>query len=200
MFISFLGCDGSGKSAVISEISIELRKRGKEVTLGHWRPRVFGLEGAPATLATADDPHGQIPRGQIASSVKLAWLWLNWWLGWWRVLCVASKVGFVIFDRYHVDLLVDPKRYRYGGPGWLAKLASDAMPQPDLVFFLDADPLVLLARKQEVSYGSLKDAREKYHAICKNHHRFYIVDASQPLDTVIKEVMLIIRGVNASLK
>ena len=62
----------------------------------------------------------------------------------------------MLFDRYHGDLLVDPRRYRYGGPMSLARLIVRFMPQPDLVFFLDATPEILLARKQEVSHAALE--------------------------------------------
>lgn len=186
-FISFLGCDGSGKSAVISGVSAQLRSQGGLVALGHWRPQALD-GGNPAAAATADNPHGQVPRGALTSLLKLGWLWLNWWLGWWRFLKRSSKEGVVLFDRYHADLLIDPRRYRYGGPMWIARLASRCMPQPDLVIFLDAPPEVLLARKQEVGRNALENARRKYLDLCTGHPRFKVVDASQSLDQVIEAV------------
>jgi thymidylate kinase len=95
----------------------------------------------------------------------------------------------LLFDRYHADLLVDPRRYRYGGPMWLARLASRLMPQPDIVCFLDAEPEVLLARKQEVGREALAESREKYLALSATHRRFRIIDAAQPLEKVIEEVV-----------
>ena len=189
MFLSFLGCDGSGKSAVITGLTERLISDGQQVQSGHWRPRAFATDSSKSALATADDPHGQIPRGTPTSILKLGWLWLNWWLGWWRFHRKASRDGVVLFDRYHADLLVDPRRYRYGGPLWLARLASKWMPQPDIVIFLDADPDVLLSRKQEVPREALEASRQKYLALCASHSRFKIVDASQPLDQVIEEVL-----------
>ena len=188
MFISFLGCDGSGKSAVIAGVAERLRAQGVVVTHGHWRPQALD-GGSEAAAATADDPHGQVPRGVVSSVLKLGWLWLNWWLGWWKFLRKASRDGVVLFDRYHADLLVDPRRYRYGGPMWLARLASNLMPQPDVVIFLDAEPEVLLSRKQEVSEEALAAARERYLGLCRSHARFRIIDASQPLAEVIGEVV-----------
>jgi thymidylate kinase len=58
------------------------------------------------------------------------------------------------------------------------------MPQPDLVFFLDAPPEVLLDRKQEVSREALEKSRERYLRLCQTSDRFRVVDASQPLDAV----------------
>ncbi len=196
MFLSFLGCDGSGKSAVIAGLTDHLRARGVTVTHGHWRPMAFAAEAPDSARATADDPHGQRPRGAITSILKLGWLWLNWWGGWWKFLRVASRDGVVLFDRYHADLLVDPRRYRYGGPMWLAQIASNLMPQPDLVIFLDADPDVLLSRKQEVPREALERSRERYLALCAAHPRFNIIDASQPLDQVIDDVSQLVASLH----
>lgn len=191
MFLCFLGCDGSGKSAVIAGVTELLRKHDVVVTQGHWRPAAVGSSG---NGAAADDPHGQIPRGGIGSALKLVWLWLNWWGGWWRFLRRASASGVVLFDRYHADMLVDPRRYRYGGPMWLARLASRMMPQPDMVIFLDAEPEVLLSRKREVSGEALAAARGKYLDLCASHPRFKIIDASQPLENVIEEAVGILNS------
>jgi thymidylate kinase len=185
---AFLGCDGSGKSAVITGVTERLEKLGVKVTCGHWRPQALD-PGSEAAAATADDPHGQVPRCMMTSVIKLSWLWLNWWLGWFRFLKERSASGVVLFDRYHADLLVDPRRYRYGGPIWLACLASRMMPQPDLVIFLDAEPDVLLSRKQEVSRQALEASRKSYLQFCQGGGRFVVVDASLPLDQVVTRVL-----------
>jgi thymidylate kinase len=186
-FIAFLGCDGSGKSAVIAGVAEHLREKGESVTLGHWRPKPFASETTHSSAA--EDPHGQEPRGAVGSILKLAWLWLNWWIAWLRHLGRESRVGYVLFDRYHGDLLVDPRRYRYGGPMTIARLAMRLMPQPDLVIFLDATPEVLLSRKQEVGTEALAASREEYLAFCRGDTRALLVDACQPLASVIAEAV-----------
>ena len=186
-FIAFLGCDGSGKSAVIQGLKSHLEAEGHEVVLGHWRPQPFSKSNGHS--AAADEPHGQAPRGYAASVLKLAWLWANWWLGWSLGLWQTSRHGYVLHDRYHGDLLVDPRRYRYGGPMWLAKLASRLMPQPDQIIYLDAPPDVLLARKQEVPAESLERSRAAYLHLAQTAPRFRIVDASRTLVQVIADVI-----------
>jgi thymidylate kinase len=114
-------------------------------------------------------------------------------VGWFRFLKTNANKGLVIFDRFHADMLVDPKRYRYGGPLWLARLASRLMPQPDKVFFLDASPAVLLSRKQEVSKEALEISRKRYLELAVSHSRIQVIDASQPLNTVVSEVVRIIK-------
>jgi thymidylate kinase len=187
-FIAFLGCDGSGKSAVIQGVAARLEAEGHPVTLGHWRPKPFASSSG-GTPSAADDPHGQAPRGFASSILKLGWLWLNWWVAWFQYLRRDSHHGYVLFDRYHGDLLVDPRRYRYGGPMWLANLASRWMPQPDRVIFLDAPPAVLLTRKQEVSEEALKRGRAAYLAMATRTPQIRVVDAGQPLAVVIDTVL-----------
>jgi thymidylate kinase len=184
-FIAFLGCDGSGKSAVIQGVAARLVADCHQITFGHWRPTPFA--SSSNHTHNAADPHGQQARGLISSILKLGWLWFNWWLAWFKYLRRDSRNGFVLFDRYHGDLLVDPKRYRYGGPAWLARIACRMMPQPELVVFLDAPPDVLLSRKQEVGKAALELARCSYLNFCHNLPSCRIIDASQPLESVITE-------------
>lgn len=187
-FVSFLGCDGSGKSAVIASLTTNLGSSGKKVSRGHWRPFPFSSASTEGTPTVADDPHGKEPRGALSSVMKLGWLWLNWWLGWWKSLRKDSRDGFVLFDRFHGDLLVDPRRYRYGGPMWVARLACRLMPRPDLVLFLDADPEVLLSRKREVPREALVRSREAYLRLAESQPWIRVIDASRPLETVVAEV------------
>lgn len=187
-FIALLGCDGSGKSAVIEEVAERLGAEGVVVRRGHWRPK-FVRGKAGAGVCSAEDPHGEPPRGVLGSILKLGWLWVNWWGGWWGGLRGVRVRGVVLFDRYHGDLLVDPRRYRYGGPMWVAKVATRWMPQPDLVLFLDADPEILLSRKQEVSLKTLEASRSKYLAMLAHQPRGFVVNAGLPLEEVVSDVL-----------
>jgi len=142
--------------------------------------------------APSDDPHGLRPRGRVSSVLKLGWLWTNWWIAWLLGLRASSRNGIVLYDRYHADLLVDPRRYRYGGPLCLARLASRCMPQPDLVIFLDAPVEILLSRKQEVAKVTLETSRGAYLALATHNPRIRIIDASQPLQHVVGSVVNLI--------
>ena len=185
--IAFLGCDGSGKSTVIKEVTRRLGEQGHTVSTGHWRPTPFGKRGSGTSAA--DDPHGQPPRGFASSVAKLGWLWINWWAGWLGGLARQRRNGWVLYDRYHGDLVVDPKRYRYGGPQGLARLASATMPQPDKIIFLDAPADVLLARKQEVAKEALESLRDRYLRFGADSPRFLVVDCACPVERVVETVM-----------
>lgn len=194
-FIAFLGCDGSGKSTVIEQIDAALREREIAVLRGHWRPAP--LDASRDASPAAENPHGNSPRGGAASIAKLGWLGFSWWIGWFAGLRGAASAGHLVFDRYHADLLVDPARYRYGGPKGIARLASALMPQPDRVIFLDAPPEILFSRKQEVPLAALAASRDRYLALCKTHPRFRVIDASRPIDEVVAAVLKEIESIRS---
>jgi thymidylate kinase len=186
-FIVFLGCDGSGKSTVISQLSDRLQTRGIEVWNGHWCPVAGGGD-----KTTAPDPHGQIPRGFFASIAKLVVLCIRWWRAWifggWGHI---SRSGVVLFDRYYGDLCVDPIRYRYGAAMWLAEFWTGLLPQPDFLFFLDADPEVLLSRKQEVGRDALERSRYGYKMLVERAGG-RVIDVARPVEAVVDEIYQLI--------
>jgi hypothetical protein len=68
----------------------------------------------------------------------------------------------VQFDRYFHDVLVDPRRYRYGGPKWFAALLSRLLPEPDLVIVLDANEDLIFSRKTELTRAEIQRQRQAY--------------------------------------
>lgn len=184
-FIAFLGPDGCGKSTILREVGTYFKNAGTAVVYYHWRPDPFRKNRGNQT---APDPHGKPPRSCITSCIKLFWIVANWQIGWWTGLRRASRRGLVLFDRCYTDILIDPARYRYGGPVGLARLMEFFVPRPDLVFLLDADAALLLARKQELSFPILKQLRHTYLACANKRSNFYILDASKPVGEMLLEV------------
>ena len=131
--------------------------------------------------------------GFLASLAKLGLLMVDWTIGYWFDLAHSRAKGMLlIFDRHFVDLWVDPKRYRYGGPMWLARLVGRFIPKPDLFFFLDLPAEVAHARKPEVSLEEAKRLREHYLKLALSVPNAHVVDASRPLEEVVAEVEEII--------
>lgn len=93
-----------------------------------------------------------------------------------------------MFDRYYDDLLVDPRRYRYGGPLWLARLTRRLVPRPQLVVLLDASPELLWVRKHEVALEETARQRDAYLRLVRGLRNGCVVDASEPLDRVVANV------------
>lgn len=62
------------------------------------------------------------------------------------------------------------------------------LPKPDLVIYLDAPGEVLLARKGEGTVEALEQRRVEYRAIASLVPRFVEVDATGPVDAVVRAV------------
>jgi thymidylate kinase len=160
------------------------------VKMRHLKPQlVFQRRCEPVTIVV--DPHGKPPRSALTSVAKIfVWLMEEWYAN----LFQNKKETLLICDRYYHDLLVDPKRYRYGGPMWTARLIGRLMPQPALWVLLDAPAEVLQARKQEVPPAETERQRQAYLAFVRVQRDHVIVDASQSLDRVIADVERAVNG------
>jgi len=189
--IVFFGPDGCGKSSVADELKVALGKSfASEKGLHcHWKPvRPKGTSAGPI-----EDPHGKPPRNLWFSLMYFMHHYLPFMWGWW--LCVKPvlfKNGLVIIDRYYYDFFVDPRRYRLTLPQWVAKLGYVFVKNPDLVFCLDAEPEILQARKNEVSFEECKRQREAYRALAETLPNGHVIDASQPLEQVAFDVQTIV--------
>ncbi len=181
----FLGPDGAGKSSVIAEFSPQLTMIFRGQTQFHLMPR---LRPASQTNAPETRPHAKQPRSIFGSLAKLLFFAFRYWLGWGVVWWKRNRSHLIIFDRYYHDILVDPIRYRYGGPMWIANMIGRLIPQPDLFILLDAPAEVLQSRVQEVPFSETVRQRENYREfiIIKSHG--YIIDASRSLIDVTSNV------------
>lgn len=184
--VAFIGTDGSGKSTAIERIEQDLRPAFTRTRQFHLRPRFGGqMQGSvPVT-----EPHAERARGMVTSPAKIGLWWAYYTLGY--ALVVYPRLvrsTLVLFDRYYHDLLVDPLRYRYGGPMWLARWVGKLIPKPDLWILLDAPAEVLQSRKQEVPANETARQREAYLRLVQGMNNSVVVDASQPLDDVVREV------------
>ena len=155
-----------------------------EIQARHLKPRLVARRGSSAD-ANSVDPHGMQPRSAPASLAKIC----IWFLEeWYARFFLENRKALLICDRYYHDLLVDPRRYRYGGPRWIARLVGKLMPQPRLWVLLDAPTEVLRARKQEVSVEETARQRDAYRAFVQTQRNYVIVDASQTLRSVIDDL------------
>ena len=114
---------------------------------------------------------------------------VGWWIfgDWGRV----SRSGAVLSDRYYGDLCVDPARYRYGGPMWLAKLWTRLLPSPDHLLLLDAEPEILLSSKQEVNHKALERSLTSYHRLVERAGG-RVINVARPVETIAEEILGII--------
>lgn len=186
MSLVFLGPDGCGKSSVIAAVSEQLVPAFRQVEYRHLRPGLTPRKPGPPVT----DPHAKASRGWAGSVLKLLHFWVSYLLGTllWLYPRTVCSTG-VIFDRYYQDILADPRRYRYAAAPFFARSLGRLLPQPDLVFILDAPPDVLQARKQEVPLAESARQREAYRALASEFRRVVVIDAARPLAEVSADVL-----------
>ena len=183
--VVFLGPDGSGKSTVVERLSQELARGGWNSRICHLRPHW----GRSFRGTAVTDPHGALPRNSLRSVAQLVWWLVDYRMSRLRMWVPDVRPRTVVlFDRYIYDVLVDRKRYRYGGPLWLARLAARLSPEPDLVIVLEAPPPVLRSRKEEVELAELERQVVAYAQLAGRVRSGYVVDANRPVDEVVAGV------------
>lgn len=157
----------------------------------HLKPRlVLPRRGEGITIVI--DPHGLPPRSTLTSLAKIfVWLMEEWY----AYLFQERKTKLLLCDRYYHDLLIDPIRYRYGGPMWAARMVGWLMPRPRLWLLLDAPAEVLQARKQEVTPEETARQRQAYLEFVRQQRSYAVIDASQALDKVVGDAEKAIAGV-----
>lgn len=185
MFVACLGPDGAGKSTVVRRIQSGLGQCFRRTDLFHLRPRI--LQGTSASRKPTYEPHALPNRGLVASIAKLLFLVCDYQIGYWtRVRPLLVRSSLVVFDRYFHDLTTDSRRFRYGGPAWMVRLAGYLVPQPDLVLLFDAPGEVIRARKQELPADEIDRQLSEYRRIIRKG-AVHILDAAQPVDAVTAE-------------
>lgn len=194
MMIVLLGPDGSGKSSLIQGIRERLKPVFREMYFFHLRFPLLPNRSEKSTSVT--EPHAQVEYSPLKSICKILYFIVRYQVGYWlHYRLIRSPNILIAFDRYYHDLMVDPKRFRYGAPLWLAEKAFALIPKPHAVILLDAPAEVLQARKQEVPFAETERQRFTYLKLVESIPTGYVVDAALPLEQVIERVEMIVRTV-----
>lgn len=190
LFVAVLGPDGSGKSTLLENLPSQLGVLFRRNRVIHLRPNVLMRWRKPVPSAK---PHAQELRGWFASLAVLCATSMEWAAGYWFVVRPAlARSGLVLFDRYIYDLLMDPRRYRYGGPWWALKAACAVAPRPDLILVLDAPEATVMSRKQEVDPAELSRQRAAYAEFAARHKKAFLIDAGQAVEQVSRSAEAVV--------
>ncbi len=184
LIVAVLGPDGAGKSTLIEGLKRELSGTFRRIQSYRFRPDIFHRNLA----GPEPHPHAKSRRSRWLSILKVLYLIGDYGLGYLiRVRPKLIRSDLVIFDRYYDDILVDPARYRYGGPRWLIKFARHIIPRPDITLILDASEDQLLARKMELPREELQRQRFAYRQLAAEAPNTVMLDASRPAVEVVRQ-------------
>jgi thymidylate kinase len=188
LFCVVLGPDGVGKSTTIQRLQLELQTIFGPCRKERWRPGII-RKVTPDTSSRM--PHAKSQRGGFSSTLFVFWLALDFSIGYAiSAYPEMARSETIIFDRYFHDLLIDPKRYRYAGPMWLARLISRFMPPRKALFIiLDAEEGVILSRKQELPLHELRRQRKAYRNFGSRAPSSMIISTEKPVDEIVAEII-----------
>jgi thymidylate kinase len=194
LFLVLLGPDGVGKSTLVTGMITSLTPLFRHHNVFHWRPGV--LVPIEEGDAPSGNPHDGPPRSALVSILFLFGFCLDYWLGYaLRIRPLLAQSGFVIFDRYYYDLLVDQKRYRYAGPMSLLRLLLRIIPgRKNLVLILDAPEDVVLSRKQQLTPEELRRQRVSYRGLTQVLENSHIIETHHGVEQTLAESCRTVTG------
>jgi thymidylate kinase len=185
LLVAIMGPDGAGKSTLIAGLDRILGSAFRHTDSFHLRPAILKSrgDGPPVT-----DPHGMPPRSTSASVAKVAFYAAEYVLGYaLRLKPALGHTTLIFADRYFDDLMIDPRRYRYGGPASLLRLTRRIIPKPDLWLFLDVPEEQLLGRKSEVSLEEARRQRAAYRELAAETRNAVVIDGSCEAPAVVAQ-------------
>ena len=202
--IAFVGTDGSGKTTVMNAVLPELEKSiGAKFIVHHLKPdflpplgRFRGVKHEEGYVCT--NPHGSKPSGFWGSCFRLAYLTLDYVLGYWfkvRPKTKSPDVAGWIFDRYAYDMLIDPLRFRLKLPQWLVKMALDVIPNPDVVVCLGGDAEKIHARKPETSLEEVQRQVAELKKFFDGNNRAVWIDTTTSIEDSCNAAMAAMSGI-----
>ncbi len=194
LHVVFLGPDGVGKTTLIGSIERELAGAFADVVIEVVAPSLSQIVDGLFRRRERSGPDGGASRPQAlgAHPLALSLMKAMYWLVYYTLVYLLTvrpslaKGRLVLQHRHLLDALVDPKRYRYGGPQWVLRVLLHIVPRPDVVLLLDAPSAVVRSRKQELPQAEIERQRVAYRALATAVPNGYVLDAAAPRDDVAR--------------
>jgi len=188
LVVGILGRDGSGKSTFVSEVANALGTYFTSTTTFKKCPAIFYKKAIFNKNEGYDNskPHLYSKRNSFQSFLKLTLLLTEFMLGYWiKVFPAKVKSHLILYDRYFIDILADPLRYRIKNNKLFIKIIHQILPKPDLWIILDLPSHVLLQRKQELTYDKAEQLRYEYLKLQKILSNCIVINNEEEIEKTV---------------
>ena len=193
LILGVSGLDGSGKSTLVDRLISDIRKASDEEPqlvhlLPNWIPLPHQLLRRKKTQNNYTRPYAEPPvSSRLNGGARLAFYLCAFTLA--RVsLWIGAKRGqLIIMDRCLLDFASDLTRARIPAkrlPAWLLR----ALMPTGRLFYLDASPENVVARKGELSLKKATALQVSYRGTCQMVGAT-LLNGDNPPDTVFKELL-----------
>jgi hypothetical protein len=177
--VCILGVESDRKAAVIEALKPMLQSAAVWMESDPSGLRL-PLVGRSRGTVPSGETSAQEPAGWLTSmSHMVLWLiedWLDQFIG-------RTNLTLRISGSSFADLLIDPKKHRYGGPMGFARLVGKLFPSPDLWILLDRAAEGSQASR-EALFAEAARRLEAYRSFVKTRKSYVILDASGSASTV----------------
>jgi len=188
--VVFLGPDGAGKTTLLTLVKSELAARGVDFAHYYFSPGYLKRYRSSGTPKTTNNPHEGRQYSAGLVSLKILLMLFEFNMGLPRV---KRRNDLVLFDRFILDLLVDPRRYRMNRVRWWMRALLKLSPRVDLGVIIVAPPDVIQERKQEVTREETERQIAAYRNATGLFLRAIVVENIGPPEMAAKKIVEEIR-------
>lgn len=217
--VALTGPDGAGKTTVSRMLEQSLPVPAKYVYMGInqdavnfalpttllWK-RIKRVRGKQASMGGPPDPdrlqvvsRNPLKRmgRELKSGLRIANMMAEEWFRQFVTWYYQFRGYIVIFDRhfyfdYYQHHIANAGTARTFGERVHGYMLNHMLPRPNFVIFLDAPPELLFSRKGEGTVELLKKRREEYLQFEHIMKYFVIVDATQTIDELSRQIQNLI--------
>lgn len=204
LFVVLIGPDGSGKTTTADMLLKSDVKRFFSSMLyyhGHF-PFLPALSALPI-LRKNRHPQtyksvGNYTMHPFRAVVYPLYYGFNFFLGHLKVWRMRARYGFIIFDRYFYDYLLQHIYARC--PRWIIHAIMRVIPKPDVLIYLKCAPEMIHARKPELSIEEIQQQQQVCDSLAQKLASVAIVRTTSLADTLEKVQIIIAEALRARQK